>query len=311
MKLIKPVIFLFFISLLIISCVKTKNIEVHSRAPIKGFSSGSGMAKFNNNLYAIGDDDAYLWEYSLTTKEWLPILQIWDNSQVKNGRIPGKVKPDFEAMITAEINNSPTLIIFGSGTKVETRENILLVNIESQEINIIKTPKFYNWLRSVNGLSMNNLNLEGAAIYKDQLILSNRSNNQLYFIDFSSFETFLNTEQNTLPQIRRKITYDLPVINKDTARFSSLEVHEDKLFFSASIESTETWTTDGEIKGSFVGEIDLKSDEKKLLHCLPITSQGKIIEDKVEGITFDATQQQIHAITDNDDGSTFHLILNK
>ena len=73
--------------------------------------------------------------------------------------------------------------------------------------------------------------------------------------------------------------YKLPKIKSVRSSFTDAVLVEDKIYFLATAEDTQSTYDDGEVLGSFVGRIDLKT--MKIDFTQKITSTNKF-----EGLTF-------------------------
>ena len=283
---------------------------------LKGFASGSGMEFYRRNLYLCGDDDAYLW--SITSENQLDrLIQLWDTTDRKKGRLNSKTKPDFEAMTIFPSQIDTSLLIFSSGSKSPQRDIVLQVFPNSLDsVYTHNGAYFFKWLRNNARLTVKSTNLEGAAMWGDKLILLNRATNEVYLLPQKGVNQFL-TKGDTTSLTLENFSFHLPTIKNDTARFSGASVLDGTniLLFSASVESTEDWTDDGGVLGSFIGMIDLTTldQETPVFSIAPILNKDKTIYlGKVEGLHgFKSTPNSIEvkAITDNDDGTTQFLII--
>jgi hypothetical protein len=100
---------------------------------------------------------------------------------------------------------------------------------------------------------------------------------------------------------------NLPQIEGKEARLSGIcTLDETHLLFSASVEDTPDWVSDGPILGSFVGIYSLK--EKKVLasHLLR-NKQGAIVKEKLESIEIlhkEGGTITCIAMADNDNGTS-------
>jgi len=284
------------------------DLIVDNYSKLQGFSSGSGMAYHKGCFYAVGDDDPYLVKINSSgeiTEKW----QIWDTSQVKNGRINKPTKPDFEAIANLPYNNDTLLIIFGSGSNSPTRDIIILFNPKTEKLISLEGKRFFDWLKAKANLGNEEINLEGAAYHNDYIYLLNRHNNQMYTLPLYEFQHFITTGE--IQQLSLTIQrFDLPIYKGDTARFSGASMLEgqNKLLFSATIETTNNWKEDGSILGSYMGIIDLNKPSNKTLTCFPVLSDtnqrfaGKI--ESLQGFPKKDKEVAIYFITDDDDGST-------
>lgn len=291
--------------------VATENTKdkylVLNYSKLPDFSSGSGMAYHNGEFYAVGDDDPYLIRVN-SEGEILNKWQAWDSSDVKNGRIKKKVKPDFESIACVPYENDTLLLIFGSGSKSPKRDVIMSFSPRTERFDTLQGKAFFQWMRTNANLTEDEINLEGSAYYKQTLYFLNRHNNEMYSLPFDGFKHFISTgDTSQLSVITNR--FELPTHQKDTARFSgaSILAEQNKLFFTATIELTSDWVDDGDILGSFMGEIDLDNLNNKKLNCYPIYNNDSVrFEGKIEALQgfFNEDGITIQFITDDDNGTT-------
>lgn len=292
-----------------IACKQKISAIVEKEFKIPNFSSGSGMAKINNVFYACGDDDARLWFLDNEGKV-LNTWQIWDSTDIENNRISKKVKPDFEAITNITIQNDSALLIFGSGTKAVKREYIIEAHITPNQFAYRKNAqKLYEWIKKQANLGEDELNIEGACSLYEDILITNRHNNQMYQINKKGLLNYL--ENNDLSLLSMKIShFKLPVVGKDTARLSGATriPNTNIICFSASIESTENWVDDGKILGSFVGLINW--DTKEYFSTKLELKNKADFKGKLEAIEFNGFKNNslnLIGITDDDNGTTSFL----
>ncbi len=310
----KYILFTLFIAAVVfVGCKSTK--EVFSKAvlvdksELTSISSGSAMSLLKSHFYIVGDDDPYLWKLSSSGQvkgKW----QIWDTLNIENKRIVSKLKPDFEASTFVPYKNDSLLILLGSGSKSPNRDIIMTFHPKTFELNRFKRERsFFYDLKNHFDLTSRELNIEALAHFRDSLYIFNRHNNTIYSITKVDFFNYKYEETTTMPFMNSK-HFTLPTLDSDTARFSGANFIDGTslLLFSATIENTENWEKDGGIKGSFIGGIDFSTN--KLLFCVPVqTKEGETYIGKIEGLYGEKRDNHIlvHAITDNDDGSTLWL----
>ncbi|WP_107038420.1 DUF6929 family protein [Brumimicrobium mesophilum] len=289
-----------------VEIIKDKSIVLHY-TKIPSFSSGSGMAYHNGSFYAVGDDDPYLIQVN-PLGEILNKWQAWDASQVENGRIKKKVKPDFESIACIPFEKDTLLLIFGSGSKSPKRDVIISFSTRTEEFKTLEGQKFFQWIRTNANLTEDEINLEGAAFHNQVLYLMNRHNNEMYSLPFDGFRHFITTGDTSQFSVTIN-QFELPTHQKDTARFSgaSILAEQNKLLFTATIELTRDWVDDGDILGSFMGEIDLDNLNNKKLTCYPIYNNDSMrFEGKIEALQgfYSEDGITIQFITDDDNGTT-------
>ncbi len=293
-----------------LSVVKKKQskVEIQSYTKLKNFSSGSGMAFYNNHFYLVGDDDPFLVKAN-REGEILQKWQLWDSVSRIDGRIPKKVKPDFEAASLFYSNNDTLLLIFSSGSKSPQRDIVLTFHPQTKSVDTLAGQQFFSWLKNAANLSTTEINIEGAAYHHEVLYLFNRHNNEMYSIQHNEFETFIKTGKTDQLSLN-KYRFELPAYKNDTARFSgaSAIAAQGMILFSASIETTDNWKDDGAILGSYMGLIYLDSLHQNPPMCLSVVNEdGTLFQGKIEALHgFVKNENNLRAffITDDDDGTT-------
>jgi hypothetical protein len=298
------------------------------KAILEDLPSASGMEVINGIIYIVGDNSPYLYklDHSLKVLEKIELYK----AELKDGVIPKPVKPDLESMAKLSINNYPHILMLGSGSKSPYRDVACLVKLPTNYnrkhvVTHINIAELYNLLRS-NDEIMNGgeLNLEGAAVSKDNFIIFNRSSSgsksvALYF-NLEEFVEYLqgHTEMTPFPVIR---DYDLPSINNVKSGFSGADVFDDKLFFTLAVENTTNAIDDGEVFGSFVGWMPASKvsnmkgstkDENTIQGTVQLMYDDKPYIGKVESISVyekDADKYIALAVTDSDGGDSEILML--
>jgi hypothetical protein len=282
---------------------------IHKYA-LKLIPSASGIEFFADKYYLIGDNSADLYvlnpKYELLAKPSLFVPEVLENEV-----IPKKLKPDFEAMTTLVWKTKPKLLILGSGSRPETRENAYWVDLEDiTKIKKYSLKKVYHQIREVLTLSPEQkVNIEAACANENFICLFQRGNisgkNALLAYDLKNFIRFLKkkTEKLKAPQI---YYYDLPKINEIQAGFSgaSFVPNTSQIIFTASVEDTENEIADGKMLGSFVGTIDF-AQPAQAPKISPVKYRRKTFIGKIESITIREIQPdawQALAVTDSDGG---------
>jgi hypothetical protein len=269
--------------------------------------SASGIVKFQDSYYVIGDDSPYLFQldsgFELTNK-----IQIFSKKKLQDGRLPKKHKPDFECITIVPWGNDNDLLVFGSGSKKE-RDVLIRIDINKGKENIesYSLKKFYKHL-SKKSKGNGKLNIEGAGFWKNNLILLNRSDNTLFKIDLDDFKEYMRDNDNKKPKIE-SITFNLPSTNGIPARFSGATIlpDEDLIVFTASVENDPNWIINDNIVCSYLGIIDMNQLENNKPVCKLIKKDNKPIQEKVESIYIinkNETSIKLVGVIDNDNGSS-------
>jgi hypothetical protein len=233
---------------------------------IIGIGSASGLIYQDNSLFIIGDNSGYLYEYNI------------DNSDLKKHEIIANPteniaknqKPDFESIT----NHNDTLYIFGSGS-TDQRNKMVEFDLKSKtKIATNNLTDFYAVMQNFSGIKPEDFNLEGAIFDGENWYLFNRGNgktnkNAIFTIHAKS----LGEEFSLI-----SVDYKLPKIKGVRSSFTDAILVDDKIYFLATAEDTKSTYNDGEILGSFIGQIDLKT--MKIDYTKKISSTNKF-----EGLT--------------------------
>ena len=260
------------------------NFQLSPFVSISGIGAASGIVLLNNQLYIIGDNSGFLYQYDLLSK----VLK--QHSIIENpvANIPKKEKPDFES-ITLKNN---TLYIFGSGS-TKKREIRIKFDLQTQETKSKDLSKLYKKLKEVANFTDDDLNIEGTFFYVNNLYLLNRGNTELSKNGIFKYDKFLDS-----------IAYQpikLPIINNIETSFTDAIVHENKIYFLATAENSSSTYLDGEIYGSIIGIINIENME--IENFLQISNNQKF-----EGLTFYSHQENEINFLICEDNDTENLV---
>ena len=260
------------------------NFQLSPFVSISGIGAASGIVLLNNQLYIIGDNSGFLYQYDLSLK----VLK--QHSIIENpvANIPKKEKPDFES-ITLKNNK---LYIFGSGS-TKKREIRIKFDLQTQETKSKDLSKLYKKLKEVANFTDDDLNIEGTFFYVNNLYLLNRGNTELSKNGIFKYDKSSNS-----------IAYQpikLPIINNIETSFTDAIVHGDKIYFLATAENSSSTYLDGEIYGSIIGIINIENME--IEHFLQISNNQKF-----EGLTFYSQQENEINFLICEDNDTENLV---
>jgi hypothetical protein len=202
--------------------------------------------------------------------------------------IPKKFKPDFEALTKYQ----DSLYIFGSGS-TENRNIMVQVNAKTKKVIASNDlSNLYLALQSFGEIKPEDFNLEGAIYNGETWFLFNRGNGK------TNKNVVFSVEAKNLTNEFRILSneYKLPKIKGVRASFTDAILVDDKIYFLATAENTESTYNDGEVVGSIVGRIDIK--KMKIDFTKKITDTQKF-----EGITlFKKSEKELEFLLceDND-----------
>ena len=276
-------------------------------------SASAGLMKDDDNWWILGDDAHKLLQInpsqgnSYLTIPYQRQLRTSDSNKRNDARTVKKTKLDWECFASFSDSINEHIWAFGSGSKVNKRDSgIYWLNGEAHKISL---HKFYEHLRMSLYLNEKSWNIEGAACTKKTLFLLNRNPSLLIAIPLEEWIRFLQIGE--LPKTVEYTTITLPHINRYRAGLSGATYDKirQSLFFTASVEVTNDPLRDGEILGSFIGEIKL-SDLAKFDWIAQLNDHnGYPIITKLESICIPPQKKNtattlFHCTSDNDDGTS-------
>ncbi|WP_396157653.1 DUF6929 family protein [Flavobacterium sp.] len=248
---------------------------------IIGIGSASGLVYHEDKLYIISDNSSFLYEYTISNKN-LNKIALVENPQET---IIKKDKPDFESI--SFLGNK--LYILGSGS-TNNRNKVVKYNPTSKKINDKDFSIIFQDIKTQLDIKDEELNIEGLIQHKNIIYLFQRGNGA------NSKNGIIYSNEDIENRIFKFVPFDLPKIKNVSATFTDAILIEDKIYFLAAAEDTTSTYDDGEVLGSIIGTIDLKT--MKILNSIQISDTHKF-----EGLTLykkTATQIELLLCEDTD-----------
>jgi hypothetical protein len=214
---------------------------------IIGLGSASGLIYHDNSIFAIGDNTTYLFQYTLEKQK----LEKFPLTQNPSDNIPKPIKKDFEAITKFQ----DTLYVFGSGS-TENRNTLVKFDIESKkEISNHDLTFLYESMQSFASISKEDFNIEGVAFDGNLWYFVNRGNgnkgkNVIFTIEGNNLEFDYKIISNEIK---------LPKIKGVRTSFTDCVLKNNKLYFLAAAEDTNSTYLDGEVVGCIIGCIDVNT----------------------------------------------------
>lgn len=214
---------------------------------IVGISSASGLFLKESSLYVIGDNSSYFYEYQLNSSS----LKRYALSENPGESMEKKLKPDFEAL--AFYRNS--FYLFGSGSTANRTEMVQLNAKTKERISTLDLSALYKRMQMLAGLNAENFNVEGVVHTGDTWYFFNRGNgNSGKNIVFTYHgEHLTGNSQLTFTELK------LPEIRGVRTGFTDVVEVGGKFYFLAAAENINSTYDDGEVLGSIIGCIDVKT----------------------------------------------------
>lgn len=233
---------------------------------IIGVGSASGLIYNNNNLLLIGDNSGYLYDYNIVSKN----LQKHALIENPTENIPKKDKIDFESLVYYDNN----VYVFGSGSGKLRNEMVKMNPISNDTISTSDLFPLYTSMADFAKIKTDQFNIEGAIYNGENWFLFNRGNGK------DNKNVIFTVKGNDLVNEYQILSnnYKLPKINGFQSGFSDAVLVDDKIYFLATAENTNSTTEDGKILGTLIGRMDVKT--------MKIDFTKKISDNqKFEGIT--------------------------
>ncbi len=274
------------------------------------YPSASAGCLVNNEWWIIGDDAADMLIYNPQKMEPIKYLRLPFYGKLHDGelhaqRMHKKTKHDIEALsFWKDPKGGEHILAFGSGSKIPQRDSGLYYMNGKMEV--IDWGPLYQFLRKISGLKDDDWNIEGACHDGDgNLYLFNRKPSCIFKIQAQDWFKYL--EIGSLPYTEKVVfkKINLPKFKGEKTGFSGadFDVKNQRIVFCSSAEITDNSYRDGEILGSFVGELEWPSLEK-------INVLIEIPNLKVESVAINANNsQEIWGLVDNDKGGSQFLKL--
>ncbi|WP_338645872.1 hypothetical protein V5J73_11050 [Flavobacterium sp. KS-LB2] len=233
---------------------------------IIGIGSASGLIYQDQSLYIIGDNSGFLYEYQIDLRD-LKRHPLLENPKENT---PKKEKADFEAITQFQ----DSLFVFGSGS-TDKRNKMIQVNAKSKKVVATNDlTDLYTVMQNFGGVNPEDFNIEGAIYDGENWYILNRGNgisnkNVLFTIAGKNLTNNFQILSNT---------YKLPKIKGVRSSFTDAILVDNTIYFLATAEDTQSTYDDGEVLGSLIGSIDLKT--MKINFTQKISSNHKF-----EGLT--------------------------
>jgi len=226
-----------------------EKIQLSLLFKIIGIGSASGLVYHQDKLYLISDNSTFLYEYNIPTEK-LNKIALTENAQ---DNIAKKDKPDFEA-IAVKKND---LVLLGSGSTAK-RNQAFLYNFHPedesyQDISKKDMSLLFQKIKDQLHFTDEELNIEGLVFNKKDIYLFQRGNGN------SGKNGIIYVYDNKQEPKLAFTAFDLPKIKNVTTTFTDAILVGDKIWFLASAEDTTSTYLDGEVLGSIIGRIDLKT----------------------------------------------------
>ena len=228
-------------------------------------SAASGLVRVGSLLYVIADDELQLGVFPMESADLGHLIRLIEGDLPDSHAERKKAKPDFEALTRlAPFDRHPhgALLALGSGGRKPRRRAVLVAlderGAQAASVRLIDAAALFDALKS----EIDDLNIEGAVVSGDRLLLMHRGNKSHAFsavIGFSLSAVLRSIAcDNFLPKlpILSLRHYDLGTIEGIPLCFTDgAALPGGELVFSAIAEDTSDNYSDGPCIASAVGMI--------------------------------------------------------
>ncbi|AYC31077.1 hypothetical protein D3880_01155 [Pseudomonas cavernae] len=214
-------------------------------------SAASALVCQGDSLWLVADDALVLQRYSLSGAPREEIVLLV-------GELPREAaerkayKADFEALLQL---SDDALLALGSGSTARRRRGCL---IQAGQVRRVDLSPLYLELEQ----HFAELNVEGALVLGEQLLLAQRGNgataqNALVFLDLPQVLTDLAAGQLSAAALRRILPLALGALDGVPLGLTDLALDpQGRLYFSAAAEASASTYLDGACAGSLLGRLD-------------------------------------------------------
>jgi hypothetical protein len=238
---------------------------LRSRDIVGHVRGGSALVGLDEYSLAVVQDDVSGLARVLTdplrvTAIPAPAIEGFRSFSSKRGNKP--LKPDLEAAVMLESH----LVALGSGS-TDRRKRLLLSRYVPYILgppHYVDARDFYDALEAEPRFAGSELNVEGAAIVGEELVLANRGNgaprgdlspvDALCWIDAAAF-TAHALDGGPAPELGSVVPVELGMLEGVRLTITDLASRDDTLYFLAAAEASPDTYHDGEVVGSALGTL--------------------------------------------------------
>lgn len=256
----------------------------------------SGMEFCDGNLWMISDNAN---ELSVCNQQG-ELIQVLHASDLKINHLPKKEKSDFEACTIVHYNNTPCLLVLGSGSTELNRNQAKLFALNSTLNLQFDLIPFYTQIRKELNIEIKDWNIEALACFEERLFFFNRGTNTLFEVNQTELFDFLEQRSNQL--VCRSYQLNLGQLNGFNLGISGATIDEFGVFYcTASAEDTSDWYNDGAIIGSVISTFNISELQAQMeLRLEPFKVNETLLPVKLEAICQTNEKNRFFVASDND-----------
>ncbi len=270
-------------------------------------SAASGLVRVGSSWYVVADDELQLGVFSLSDAVPGKLIRLLSGDLPDSKEDRKKVKPDFEALtLLMPFGNYGygALLALSSGSKRSRRRGVLLAF--SKDGAVVASPRIVDasGLYDAAKREVRDLNIEGAVVIDDQLVLVHRGNKSnavnatIAFSLAAVLQSIEDTDSIAAVPVLAVRHYDLGSIDGVPLCFTDAAALPDgTLVFSAVAEDTSDTYHDGRCVGAAIGTIGIDGTLQDM-YSLDVPYKVEGIHAELEGEVV-----RLWLVTDADDAS--------
>jgi hypothetical protein len=272
--------------------------------------AASGLCWIGPALAVVSDDASFIGlvdpDTGLTQPITLPHAP-GQHRQFDKGRDNKADKLDLESIIAV----GGRLIAFGSDSGLAVRRQVVVLDNEKAAPRIVPLPRLYEALRQPDVIGRGCLNIEGATVFEDTIVLGNRGGDvgddgeptcdAVVRLPVSALLSLIeDPEHAPLPPLVWQ-PLRLSHLGGSALRLTELEAVNGSLMFAATAEATTSAYDDGHVTGSVIGSIGGAMSGYDVDYVRILDEHGAPLVAKIEGLAWDARTRHWLATIDADD----------
>lgn len=256
-------------------------------------SAASGMVVCGPALYVVADDAQCLGVFDLGTMEPGRLIPLIAGDLPSDAAERKRQKPDFEILLALPNAGTTRLLAIGSGSTARRKRGAVidLPGDAPASVHLIDLEPLFAALAPL----VPEINLEGAVLRGDQLLLFNRGNraypaSQIIAVPLAAVLEGSPITATLLAELQLPSVTGVPLTVTDACQLESGHI-----LLSAVAEATDNSYADGALLGAAIVALDAD------LHVRAITPLARTL--KVEGLAAQVMADGVHllCVTDADD----------
>lgn len=291
--------------------ISLRLMQTLKSAPDKGIKAASGLVKIENTFYVIADDEVSLADFKFEGHTQARYIKLLEKQIPRDAAERKKQKPDWESLVQLDLPQDEKILLAVPSGSTENRMTGAFVHLdkagqvdESYKPVIVDFSEIYNALKT----RLAELNIEGACVLNGRLKLFQRGNgaegkNAIIDIDLAGFCNDLENAGAIKAQHILAVTkYNLGHLDGHKLDFTDACVVNDRIWFLAVAEESQSTYEDGQYYGAIIGCLDSSGKEMARYEIDCAT--------KPEGLWVDIESQRLcfYVVTDADSSTIYASI---